>query len=88
MNTGRNYYVYILSSGIGGKLYIGVTNDLVRRVHEHKTKSADGFTKKHGVDRLVYYEQFEDVEAAIRREKTPQALSSRLENPADRRTES
>ena len=69
MSTDTRYYVYILSSGIGGTLYIGVTNDFVRRVHEHKTKAADGFTKKHGVDRLIYYEQFEDVEAAIRREK-------------------
>ena len=55
MNAGRSYYVYILSSGIGGTLYIDVTNDLVRRVHEHKTKAADVFTKKHDVDRLVYY---------------------------------
>ncbi len=69
MSTDKSYTVYILSSGIGGTLYIGVTNDLVRRVYEHKTKVADGFTKKHGVDRLIYYEQFEDVEAAIRREK-------------------
>jgi putative endonuclease len=69
MSSDRCYYVYILSSGIGGTLYIGVTNDLVRRVYEHKSKAADGFTKKHGVDRLVYYEPFEDVEAAIQREK-------------------
>jgi putative endonuclease len=69
MGTGGGYVVYILSSGIGGTLYIGVTSNLVRRVYEHKTKAADGFTKKHDVDRLVYYEHFEDVEAAIRREK-------------------
>ncbi|GBE43852.1 GIY-YIG nuclease superfamily protein [bacterium BMS3Bbin10] len=69
MSTGKSYYVYILSSGIGGTLHIGVTNDLVRRAYEHKTKAADGFTKKYGVDRLVYYEPFEDVESAIRREK-------------------
>jgi putative endonuclease len=69
MSTDRCFYVYILSSSIGGTLYIGVTNDLVRRVHEHKTKAADGFTKKHGVDCLVYYEPFDNVEAAIRREK-------------------
>jgi len=69
MATGKSYYIYILSSRIGGTLYIGVTNDLVRRVHEHKSKAADGFTKKHGIDRLVYYEQYENVEAAIRREK-------------------
>ena len=52
----RSYYVYILASRIGGTLYIGVTNDLVRRVGEHKLKMAEGFTKKHEVTRLVYFE--------------------------------
>ena len=65
----RAFYVYILASGLGGTLYIGVTNDLVRRVFEHRQKSAEGFTKRYNVDRLVYYEQFEDIENAIRREK-------------------
>jgi len=65
----RSYWVYILASGLGGTLYIGVTNDLVRRVYEHRTKVAEGFTKKYGVDRLVHYEQFDDIENAIRREK-------------------
>ena len=69
MGTDGGYVVYILSSGIGGTLYIGVTSNLVRRVYEHKTKAADAFTKKYDVDRLVYYEHFEDVEEAIRREK-------------------
>lgn len=69
MPAAGSFYVYILSSSIGGTLYIGVTNDLVRRVHEHKEKAADSFTGKYGVDRLVYYEQFDNVEAAIRREK-------------------
>ncbi|HLX15788.1 MAG TPA: GIY-YIG nuclease family protein [Bradyrhizobium sp.] len=54
----RSFYVYILASGIGGTLYIGVTNDLVRRVAEHRL-----------VSRLVYFEQFDDIENAIRREK-------------------
>jgi putative endonuclease len=65
----RTFYVYILASKIGGALYIGVTNDLVRRVAQHKAKLAEGFTKKYGVDRLVYFECFEDVEQAIHREK-------------------
>jgi putative endonuclease len=65
----RTFYVYILASKIGGTLYIGVTNDLIRRVAQHKAKMAEGFTKKYGVDRLVYFECFEDVEAAIHREK-------------------
>ena len=69
MGDRRYYYVYILASRIGGTLYIGVTNDLVRRVYEHRSKVTDGFTKDYDVWRLVYYEQFEDVEAAIRREK-------------------
>ena len=65
----RNFYVYILASGIGGTLYIGVTNDLVRRIGEHRLKQVKGFTKKYDVDRLVYFEQFDDPENAIKREK-------------------
>lgn len=61
----QGYFVYILASGLGGTLYIGVTNDLVRRVYEHKTKAADGFSKKYGVDRHVYYEAFGNIELAI-----------------------
>jgi len=63
----RIFYVYILSSRIGGTLYIGVTNDLVRRIAEHKSKSAEGFTKRYGVDRLVYFECFDGIEQAIHR---------------------
>jgi putative endonuclease len=65
----RNFYVYILASRIGGTLYIGVTNDLVRRIAEHRLKQVKGFTKKYDVDRLVYFEQFDDAENAIKREK-------------------
>ncbi len=65
----RSYWVYILASGRGGTLYIGVTNDPVRRVYEHRLGVADGFTKKYDVHRLVYFEQHSDIEAAIRREK-------------------
>ena len=65
----RSYYVYILASKIGGTLYIGVTNDLIRRVGEHKLKVVDGFTKKYDVTKLVYFEQFDDPENAIKREK-------------------
>ncbi|NVN85549.1 MAG: GIY-YIG nuclease family protein [Rhodopseudomonas sp.] len=65
----RSFYVYILASRIGGTLYIGVTNNLIRRVAEHKSKLAEGFTKKYDVDRLVYLECFEDIEQAIHREK-------------------
>ncbi len=65
----KHFYVYILASKIGGTLYIGVTNDLIRRVWEHREKLAAGFTHKHDVHRLVYFEQFDDVENAIQREK-------------------
>lgn len=63
------YYVYILASKKYGTLYIGVTSDLVRRVHEHKTKVVPGFTKRYGVDKLVLFEIFDDPTSAIAREK-------------------
>ena len=69
MSRERHYWVYIVASRLGGTLYIGVTNDLIRRVYEHKTKAAESFTKKYDVDRLVYFEQFDDIENAIRQEK-------------------
>jgi len=65
----RSYYVYILASRIGGTLYIGVTNDLIRRVAEHRLKLVKGFTKKYEVHRLVYFECFDQIEHAIHREK-------------------
>ena len=65
----RCYYVYILASKIGGTLYIGVTNDLIRRVAEHGLKLIESFTEKYDVARLVYFEQFDDPENAIKREK-------------------
>jgi putative endonuclease len=65
----RSFYVYILANRIGGTLYIGVTNDLIRRIAEHKLKTAESFTKRHDVSRLVYFEQFDQIEQAIHREK-------------------
>jgi putative endonuclease len=64
----KTYYVYILASKRNGTLYIGVTNDLLRRVWEHREGIVDGFTKKYGVKHLVYFEEFGDVGAAIHRE--------------------
>ncbi|NKB57767.1 MAG: GIY-YIG nuclease family protein [Alphaproteobacteria bacterium] len=64
-----SYYVYILATRKGGTLYVGVTNDLVRRVHEHRTDAVDGFTKWYGVKSLVYFEVHDDPESAIAREK-------------------
>ena len=69
MGRDRSYWVYILASRIGGTLYIGVTNDLIRRIYHHRTKAVRGFTSRYAVYRRVYFEQFEDIEAAIRREK-------------------
>ena len=63
------YYVYLLASRRNGTLYIGVTNDLVRRVYEHRLKVVKSFTKRHDVVRLVYFECFDDIEQAIHREK-------------------
>ena len=63
------YYVYLLASDRNGTLYVGVTNDIVRRVFEHKSKFVPGFTKRYGVDRLVWYEIYEDPTSAITREK-------------------
>lgn len=61
--------VYIMTNKIKGTLYVGVTRDLAKRVMEHKDKLVKGFTKKYGLDRLVYYEDVEDYESAIAREK-------------------
>jgi putative endonuclease len=65
----NSYYVYILASRRNGTLYIGVTNDLVRRVYDHKTRTIEGFTEKYGVHTLVYYEPYTDVYDALTREK-------------------
>ena len=63
------FYVYILASKRNGTLYLGVTSNLVSRVYEHKNDLNEGFTKRYGVHRLVYYEQCADAKSAIRREK-------------------
>lgn len=70
-----NYYVYILTNKSNTVLYTGVTNDIKRRVYEHKQKLADGFTKKYNVDKLVYFEQGNDIKGAIFREKQIKAGS-------------
>ncbi|NBX03047.1 MAG: GIY-YIG nuclease family protein [Alphaproteobacteria bacterium] len=64
-----SYYVYILAKARNSTFYTGVTNNLARRVYEHKNDLADGFTKKYGIKTLVYYEVYENIEEAIRREK-------------------
>ena len=64
-----SFWVYVLASRPGGTLYVGVTNDLIRRVHEHREGMVPGFTKRYGVKRLVYYEQHDAARNAIQREK-------------------
>jgi putative endonuclease len=65
----ENFYVYIISSKKNGTLYIGVTNNLSRRMYEHRNKLVSGFTAKYSIARLVYYEMFESIIDAIKREK-------------------
>jgi putative endonuclease len=72
MGKGKNknqHYLYILARKRNGTLYVGVTSDLVKRVHEHKSDLVDGFTKKYRVHNLVYYETVDSIDSAIAREK-------------------
>jgi putative endonuclease len=62
-------FVYILASRKYGTLYVGITNDLIRRIYEHREKITGGFTARYGVDRLVWFEYHDDPAAAIEREK-------------------
>ncbi len=65
----RQSYIYIMTNKVNTVLYIGATNNLIKRVYQHRNKLADGFTSKYNIDKLVYYEIFEDINEAIKREK-------------------
>jgi putative endonuclease len=65
----KQFYVYILASKRNGTLYTGVTSDLIQRVWQHKHDMVEGFTKKYGVKKLVYYEVHDNAESAVTREK-------------------
>ncbi len=65
----KQYYVYILASCRNGTIYVRVTNDALRRASRHKSRAVPGFTRRYGVDILVWYEIHHDIEAAIEREK-------------------
>jgi len=65
----KQYFVYILASKRNGTLYIGVTSDLIKRVYEHRNRLIPSFTSKYDVGTLVYFEEFNDIESAIHREK-------------------
>lgn len=69
MKEEKQYYIYILTNFENGTLCTGVTNNLLRRTYEHKNKLVKGFTKKYGLDKLVYYEIFNSIDQAIFREK-------------------
>ena len=69
MYHSRNYYVYLLTNWNNRVIYAGVTNDLERRIYEHKNKLIKGFTEKYNICKLVYFEQTNDIESAIAREK-------------------
>ena len=65
----KSYYIYILANKRNGTIYTGVTSDLIKRIYEHKNDLVEGFTKKYKVHELVYFEEANDVESAIKREK-------------------
>ncbi|MBF8149971.1 GIY-YIG nuclease family protein [Winogradskyella sp. F6397] len=67
--NGHQYYIYILSNMKNGTLYIGVTNSLDRRMYEHKNKLVKGFTSKYNINKLMYFESFQYINDAIKREK-------------------
>ena len=69
MQMSNQYYVYIMTNK-SGTLYVGLTNNLKERVHQHKSKLVEGFTKKYNINRLLYFEMFSDMNSAIAREKT------------------
>ena len=71
----NTYYVYIISNNFGSVYYTGVTNDLERRVREHKEGKITGFTKKYNCKKLLYYEEYSDINQAIEREKRIKKLS-------------
>jgi putative endonuclease len=76
------YWVYFLASRPGGAIYVGVTNDLVRRVHEHRSGAVKGHTSRYEIDRLVHFENYEDIRIALQREKNikhwPRTWKTRL----------
>lgn len=84
----RQFYVYILASRIGGTIYVGVTNDLVRRIAEHKSKEVEGFTLRYGVDRLVYFEGFDECRERDPEREAAEEMAARMEDQTDRAAQS
>lgn len=71
----KSSYVYILTNKWNTTLYVGITNDLIKRIYQHKNKAINGFTAKYNVNKLVYFELFESIEDTIKREKQIKAGS-------------
>jgi len=69
MSKAGSYYIYFLTNWNHKVMYVGVTNDLQRRIYEHKNKLAKGFTEKYNINKLVYFEETKDINAALEREK-------------------
>lgn len=84
----RQFYVYILASRIGGTIYVGVTNDLVRRIAEHKSKEVEGFTLRYGVDRLVYFEGVRRCRDRDPAREAAEEMAARMEDQTDRAAQS
>ena len=82
-----SFYVYCMANRRNGTLYLGVTNDLVRRVYQHKTKALGDFTAQYGVNQLVWYECYDDAITAIARGKGTQEMAPRVEARIDREGE-
>ena len=80
MKHSRDYYVYFMANTTNIALYVGVTNDLIRRVYEHKHKVHKGFTTRYDINKLVYYEVCGDTETAILREKRLKGSSRARKN--------
>ena len=74
----KSYYIYIMTNKGNRVLYTGITNDLVRRAHQHRVKTVDGFTSRYNVTKLVYFETYNDPETAIKREKQIKNGSRRI----------
>ena len=75
-----NSYIYIIANKSNSTIYIGVTSDLVKRLYEHKNKLVDGFTKKYNINKLVYYEIYDDINEAIKREKQLKSFKREWKN--------
>jgi putative endonuclease len=83
-----SYWVYIIASRRDGAIYLGVTNAIVRRMYEHRTKAVPGFTSQYNITRLVWFENYDDPISAISRKKRAEEVEAKLEGPVDREGQS